>query len=152
MCRRGGIEKQDIGAIRILDTTTEFEISARVAESFAVKVQRPDKEDNIRIEALAAAPREQAPSEKPVHAPRREGGETGRGPHQNDQFRSEKNPKQRGKPRHQSEPGFGKPPAFKKNKRSRDNPAPDNPARQPAMANGPARPAFGNKAKKNRRG
>jgi ATP-dependent RNA helicase DeaD len=152
ICRRGGIDKQDIGAIRILDTTTEFEISTRVAESFAVRVQRPDKEDNIRIEALAAAPQGQAASEKPVHAPRREGGETGRGPHQNDQFRSEKNPKQRGKPRHQSEPGFGKPPAFKKNKRSRDNPAPDNPARQPAMANGPARPAFGNKAKKNRRG
>jgi ATP-dependent RNA helicase DeaD len=68
ICRRGGIEKQDIGAIRILDTTTEFEISARVAESFAVKVQRPDKEDNIRIEALAAAPREQAASEQPSHA------------------------------------------------------------------------------------
>jgi ATP-dependent RNA helicase DeaD len=61
ICRRGGIEKQDIGAIRILDTTTEFEISARVAESFAVKVQRPDKEDNIRIEALAAAPRDSKP-------------------------------------------------------------------------------------------
>ena len=147
ICRRGGIEKQDIGAIRILDTTTEFEISARVAESFAVKVQRPDKEDNIRIEALAAAPREQPPSDKPVHSPRREGGETGRGPHQNDKFRGERGPKQHGKPRHDSEPGFRKPPAFKKKKRSRDDPAP-----QAAMANGPARPAFGNKAKKNRRG
>jgi ATP-dependent RNA helicase DeaD len=143
ICRRGGIEKQDIGAIRILDTTTEFEISERVAESFAVKVQRPDKEDNIRIEALAAAPQGQAASEKPLHAP---------GPRQNDKFHSERAPNQHGKPRHQSEPGFGKPPAFKKKKRSRDNPAPGNPARQAAMANGPARPAFGNKAKKNRRG
>jgi ATP-dependent RNA helicase DeaD len=61
ICRRGGIDKQDIGAIRILDTTTEFEISQRVAESFAVKVQRPDKEDNIRIEALATAPRDSKP-------------------------------------------------------------------------------------------
>ena len=52
ICRRGGIDKRDIGAIRIMDTTTEFEISARVAESFAVKIRRPDKEDNIRIEAL----------------------------------------------------------------------------------------------------
>jgi len=52
ICRRGGIDKQDIGAIRILDTTTEFEISERVAESFAVKIRRPDKEDNIRIEPL----------------------------------------------------------------------------------------------------
>jgi ATP-dependent RNA helicase DeaD len=147
ICRRGGIEKQDIGAIRILDTTTEFEISERVAESFAVKVQRPDKEDNIHIEALAAAPREQPPSEQPSHSPRREGGETGRGPHQNDKFQGERGPKQHGKPRHDNEPGFGKPPAFKKKKRSRDNPAP-----QAARASGPARPAFGNKAKKNRRG
>jgi ATP-dependent RNA helicase DeaD len=61
ICRRGGIDKQDIGAIRILDTTTEFEISERVAESFAVKIRRPDKEDNIRIEALAAVPRDIAP-------------------------------------------------------------------------------------------
>ena len=29
ICRRGGIDKHDIGAIRILDTTTEFEISER---------------------------------------------------------------------------------------------------------------------------
>ena len=106
ICRRGGIEKQDIGAIRILDTTTEFEISARVAESFAVKIRRPDKEDNIRIEALAAAPPEQAASEKPLHARGREGGETGHGPHQNDKFRGERAPKQHGKPRHDSEPGL----------------------------------------------
>ena len=56
ICRRGGIDKSDIGAIRIMDTTTEFEISARAAESFAVKIRRPDKEDNIRIEALGDAP------------------------------------------------------------------------------------------------
>jgi len=53
ICRRGGIDKSDIGAIRVMDTTSEFEISARAAESFAVKIRRPDKEDNIRIQALA---------------------------------------------------------------------------------------------------
>src|SRR6202790_4697232 len=36
ICRRGGIDKHDIGAIRILETTTEVEIFKRVAESFAV--------------------------------------------------------------------------------------------------------------------
>ncbi len=142
ICRRGGIEKQDIGAIRILDTTTEFEISERVAESFAVKIRRPDKEDNIRIEALAAAPPEQAASEKPLHARGREGDETGRSP-----FHGEKAPKQHGKPRHDNEPGFDKQPAFKKKKRSRDDAAP-----RGAMANVPARAAFGNKSRKNRRG
>jgi ATP-dependent RNA helicase DeaD len=145
ICRRGGIDKQDIGAIRILDTTTEFEISTRVAESFAVKVQRPDKEDNIRIEALSAAPQGQAASEKPSHA--REGSETDRDPRPNDRSHSERAPKPHGKPRHESGPGFDPRPAFKKKKRSRDNPAPHGPA-----ANAPARPAFGSKKKKNRRG
>jgi ATP-dependent RNA helicase DeaD len=147
ICRRGGIEKQDIGAIRILDTTTEFEISERVAESFAVKIRRPDKEDNIRIEALAAAPSAQVASEQPSHARVREADETGRGPRPNDKVHGERAPKQHGKPRHDSEPAFDPRPAFKKKKRSRDNPAP-----QAAMANAPARPGFGNKKKKNRRG
>jgi ATP-dependent RNA helicase DeaD len=52
ICRRGGIEKNEIGAIRIFDSNTEFEISATAAESFAAMIKRPDKEDNIRIEAL----------------------------------------------------------------------------------------------------
>src|SRR6476646_7905928 len=64
ICRRGGIDKQDIGAIRILDTTTEFEISGRAAESFAVKIRRPDKEDNIRIEPLPEGPQDQPTAEK----------------------------------------------------------------------------------------
>ena len=143
ICRRGGIEKQDVGAIRILDTTTEFEISGRVAESFAVKIQRPDKEDNIRIEPLADAPQSRHPfrSSRRTHLGR-EGGGGGPDPHQNDKFQGERGPKPHGKPRHDSEPGFGKELAFKKKKRSRDNVAPDH----------PARPAFGNKKKKNRRG
>ncbi|MCC8940973.1 DEAD/DEAH box helicase, partial [Bradyrhizobium sp. Arg68] len=71
ICRRGGIDKRDIGAIKIMDTVTEFEISARVADSFAVKIQRPDKEDSIRIEPLAGAPQGDAPPDKRPHPPRR---------------------------------------------------------------------------------
>src|SRR4029077_16434086 len=78
ICRRGGIDKHDIGAIRIMDTITEFEISERVAESFAVKIRRPDKEDNIRIEPLTDVAQGQAPSEKRSHPPRREDKETDR--------------------------------------------------------------------------
>ncbi|NPU63736.1 DEAD/DEAH box helicase [Bradyrhizobium sp. 83012] len=63
ICRRGGIDKQDIGAIKISDTTTEFEIAARVADAFAANIRRPDKEDTIRIEPLAAVPTEPAASE-----------------------------------------------------------------------------------------
>jgi ATP-dependent RNA helicase DeaD len=78
ICRRGGIDKNDIGAIRIMDTTTEFEISGRAAESFAVKIRRPDKEDNIRIEALPEGPQgEAAPEKRPGRSiPRGEGAET----------------------------------------------------------------------------
>lgn len=72
ICRRGGIDKTDIGAIRVMDTTTEFEISARAAESFAVKIRRPDKEDNIRIEALPDGPQAQPAAETRPHPRERE--------------------------------------------------------------------------------
>jgi ATP-dependent RNA helicase DeaD len=55
ICRRGGIDKHEIGKINILDTTTEFEISATAAASFAARIKRPDKDDNIRIEPLSGA-------------------------------------------------------------------------------------------------
>jgi ATP-dependent RNA helicase DeaD len=42
ICRRGGIGKQDIGAIRIYATHTEFEISGEAAERFSTSLQRPD--------------------------------------------------------------------------------------------------------------
>ena len=56
ICRRGGIDKRDLGAIRILDTSTEFEISSQSADDFAAKISRPDKDDNIRIEPLKDGP------------------------------------------------------------------------------------------------
>jgi ATP-dependent RNA helicase DeaD len=58
ICRRGGIGKQDVGAIRIFDAHTEFQISAQALERFTDKVKRPDKEDNIRIEPLRGAPQD----------------------------------------------------------------------------------------------
>jgi ATP-dependent RNA helicase DeaD len=76
ICRRGGVEKRDIGAIRVLDSSTEFEISASAAESFAQKIRRPDKEDNIRIEAMADAPATERRPDAPPPA-RRDGKEAG---------------------------------------------------------------------------
>jgi ATP-dependent RNA helicase DeaD len=144
ICRRGGIDKHDIGAIRILDTTTEFEISAQAAESFAVKIRRPDKEDNIRIEPLAGAPQGETPQESRSHPPRREGKETG----PRDESRDERAPKQHRKPHNGGGPGFGKAPAYDKKKRSRDKPAH---AHQPQLASAShAKPAFGKKSMKNR--
>jgi ATP-dependent RNA helicase DeaD len=150
ICRRGGIDKNDIGAIRIMDTTTEFEISERVAESFAARIKRPDKEDNIRIEPLTEAPQDQASPEQRLHVPRHKASETDRGARQNDKPRDEGRPKQHGKPHGESGSRFGKEPGFEKKKRSWDKPAHAGPSR-PASAS-PAKPAFGKKAKKNRRG
>jgi ATP-dependent RNA helicase DeaD len=150
ICRRGGIDKQDIGAIRIMDTTTEFEISGRVADSFAVKIRRPDKEDNIRIEPLGDAPQDQAPSEQRPHAPRREGKEAGRSARQDDKPREERGPKPHDRPHGESGSRFGKDPSFAKKKRHQDKPAHGG---QPQHASAsPAKPTFGKKPKKKHRG
>jgi ATP-dependent RNA helicase DeaD len=147
ICRRGGIDKRDIGAIRILDTTTEFEISERVAESFAVKIRRPDKEDNIRIEPLEDTPSSQAPSEKRSHSPRRDAGDIDHSARRSD--RDTKGPKQRGKPHGKSgakpgsEPGFGK----KKHRIKSGHAGKQHPANA-----SPAKAARGKKGKKDRRG
>jgi ATP-dependent RNA helicase DeaD len=64
ICRRGGIERQDIGAIRIYGAHTEFEISAQAAEQFSANMKRPDKEAAIRIEALPEGPQGELSSEQ----------------------------------------------------------------------------------------
>jgi ATP-dependent RNA helicase DeaD len=66
ICRRGGIVKQDIGAIRIYGAHSEFEIAASAAEKFSANLKRPDKEENIRIEPLQGGPQGEAPSERPA--------------------------------------------------------------------------------------
>jgi ATP-dependent RNA helicase DeaD len=148
ICRRGGIDKHDIGAIRILDTTTEFEISKEAAESFAVKIRRPDKEDNIRIELLSDAQQGQAPTEQRAHKPRREDEVTDRSARPNDKPRDERGPRQYGKSHSEGRPGFSCDASSRK--KTRDKPAY---AGQPQPAGGPpAKPGFGKKAKKNRRG
>ena len=49
LCRRGKISKEDIGAIRIFERETKFEVSGAVAREFLANVRRPDG-DPIRIE------------------------------------------------------------------------------------------------------
>ncbi|MFZ1426245.1 MAG: DEAD/DEAH box helicase [Geminicoccaceae bacterium] len=53
ICRRGHVTKKEIGAIRISDRETRFEIVRHVADRFAVAAARPDAEDaSVRIEPL----------------------------------------------------------------------------------------------------
>jgi ATP-dependent RNA helicase DeaD len=171
---RGGIDKTDIGAIRVMDTTTEFEISARAAESFAVKIRRPDKEDNIRIEALPEGPQGEAIAEK--RPPAREREERAPRPHgkpwqdkpredkprddkpRNDKPWSSKPPggKSRDgkpyddKPRSEKAPGFDKERRYDKKRPFREKPAyAGKPKHDGERA---AKPAFGKKKKKTFRG
>jgi ATP-dependent RNA helicase DeaD len=169
ICRRGGVTKGDLGAIRIMDTTTEFEISQRVAESFATMITRPDKEDTIRIEAMADAPKAEAAPEKrsyaprreaPRHeAPRREARAAERGPAANDFVRDDRPPKQHGKPyskphgekpRGENPPAFDRKPDFKSKKRHQDKPAFAGNSRRDRDAD--VKPAFAKKPKKKFRG
>ncbi len=149
ICRRGGIDKRDIGAIRISDTTTEFEISARVADSFAVKIQRPDKEDSIRIEPLAHAPQAEAPPEKRSHAPRREAADADARPRRDDRPpREPAAPKHRGKPYRDNAAKFAdeRPPGKKNKHRGK----PDHSGAAVGVTTWPTKAASGKKKKKHR--
>ena len=88
ICRRGGITKNEIGAIRIMDTETQFEVVAHAAESFAAEARKPDTKDpNIRFatlnetvtpvpdaDMLVAAPARKYDEKRPFHKkPRAEG-------------------------------------------------------------------------------
>lgn len=125
ICRRGGIKKHEIGKIKILDTTTEFEILASVATSFEAKIKRPDKEDNIRIGRLSSPPkaepaRQNEPRErdyvrvdqrKPTHKSKSRNDK----PYQDDEARHTGKPKRNAVFQHDgaSKPGDG---TFKKKK------------------------------------
>lgn len=57
LCRRGMIDKKDIGAIRVMDTETRIEIAASAAERFEMAATRPDKNDpGIRISRAVGPP------------------------------------------------------------------------------------------------
>ena len=150
ICRRGGIDKQDIGAIRIHDTTTEFEISERAAEKFAANVRRPDKEDNIRIEAMEGAPASPSTSPKPWDGPKHKGKES-RGDHHGDRPhrepphderpREDRGPKKFEKPHRGDAPGFDRALHAKKKKQRPDWHDSAGPSRNAGGAS-PGKPAF----------
>jgi ATP-dependent RNA helicase DeaD len=128
ICRRGGIGKSDIGAIRIFEHATEFEISAGAAEEFAAKIRRPDKEDNIRIEALPDGPQGDA-------APK----------HGKSDFKG--NPGDRssygGKPRHEAKPRYNEKPRYEDKPRRDEKPRHDDaPPLRKKPKHGAGKPAF----------
>ena len=53
ICRLGHVTKKDIGAIRIFDRDTRFEIAREAAAKFAIAIRRTDDEE-VHIEQVAA--------------------------------------------------------------------------------------------------
>ena len=132
ICRRGGISKPDIGAINILDTATEFEVSQRVAKSFATRIKDPDKDDNIRIEKLDGEPQQRPvpsekrsykPSKKPWRERQKSNAQGHQGGHQGEQSREQRSPKRSGKPHSQHASQFDKDASFKKGQNRTGKPA-----------------------------
>ncbi len=113
ICRRGGIGKQDIGAIRIFDASTEFEISANAVDEFTAKIKRPDKEDNIRIEALPNGPQgDSATFEKRPRKPPHKDKDFSAKPRFDEKPRYDDKPRRDDKPRYDSKPRYEDKPRF----------------------------------------
>jgi ATP-dependent RNA helicase DeaD len=88
ICRQGELTKKDIGAIRVFDTETLFQVDAKIAEKFAAMVSER-KKGGVRImpaqdqtgesrarQSAPQTPREITTSapEAPAQAPRKEDG------------------------------------------------------------------------------
>ncbi len=56
LCRRGHLTKRDIGAIRIFDRETRFEVPRAVAGKFAAALKKTDSDPDVAIEPAGAAP------------------------------------------------------------------------------------------------
>ena len=68
ICRRGKVTKVDIGAIRITDNETRFEIANAVVERFSLASIVADDED-VKIEMVGSAPEAARPSRNPDRKP-----------------------------------------------------------------------------------
>ncbi|MDQ0507363.1 DEAD/DEAH box helicase [Xanthobacter agilis] len=62
ICRRGNVTRDDIGAIRIFDEETAFEVSAAALEGFSAALRKPDGSNEV-IEPLPGGP----PGSRPEH-------------------------------------------------------------------------------------
>ena len=147
ICRRGGIGKQDIGAIRIFDASTEFEISANAVDEFTAKIKRPDKEDNIRIEALPNGPQGDTPAfdKRPRKQPHKDKDFGAKQRHDDKPCRDDKpryddKPRRDDKPRYDAKPRYDDKPRFDDKPKQHGKPQRDDARRfegAPARGKGP---------------
>ena len=110
-------------------------------------MKRPDKEENIRIEALPAGPQGEASEKGADKSSDNRKAYEGRAS-QNDKPRFERRPKPHGKPSDEAAPKFDGKPSPDKQQRKKHRPAHGG---QPARDRAPfAKPAFGKKPDKNK--
>ncbi len=71
ICRRGGVTRQDVGAIRIGPRHSDFEIAGRAVEDFSLSASRSDpRAPHVRIERVSS---ESRTAIRPAAHPAREG-------------------------------------------------------------------------------
>jgi ATP-dependent RNA helicase DeaD len=75
ICRQGEITKKDIGAIRVYERETRFEVSPDVAEAFAAHVAAR-KKGGVRIFAAPDGPSVDTATDSTVSAPRKHDGKS----------------------------------------------------------------------------
>jgi ATP-dependent RNA helicase DeaD len=112
ICRRGGVNKDEIGAIRIYEDHSEFEIAKDAADKFTARIQRPDKEQHV-ITALPNGPQGEGTPGKVSSPPSVEAKAE---PKAELKFepRAEQKPVFVDKPRFEKKPYLGKKPHFDK--------------------------------------
>ncbi len=82
LCRRGHVSRTDIGAIRLAQTETLFEIAGPAAAKFLEAVRRTAEEDDgVEITPVDGAPRDEARSAKREHRPAGDRAGPGKPPH-----------------------------------------------------------------------
>jgi ATP-dependent RNA helicase DeaD len=134
ICRRGGVNKDEIGAIRIYEDHSEFEIAKDAVDKFTTKIQRPDKEQHV-ITVLPNGPQGEGvagkvspppfvPKAGPKVEPRAEPKFEPRAAETKFEPRAEEKPVFVDKPRFEKKPYLGKKPHFDK-KQDFDKKKPD---------------------------
>jgi ATP-dependent RNA helicase DeaD len=92
ICRQGGVTKKDIGAIRVYERETRFEVSPAVAEAFAAQVAARTK-GGVRIFAAPDGPNaDTAPGSAAAAPPRERAGKASFAKNKNKRFAGKRKP------------------------------------------------------------
>jgi ATP-dependent RNA helicase DeaD len=109
LCRRGHVSRTDIGAIRLAQSETLFEIAGPAAARFLEAVRRTaEDDDGVEITPVDGAPRDEARAARREHRPSNDRTGPGKPPH-----RAKPAP-HRGQPGPRAEGGAGGPKPFHK--------------------------------------